>query len=326
MTSILTIPPGTKIHDGHMGRFDYLTVIKVEPLTGPDDGLAQVWTEQYEKPFNLDIHDQVTLYTAEDAAFSAALLHDERVRLGFTGTPVGGSWPPARHRRLLPRFRGRRRGNRPRGGAAAHGEQPRPDPDVEHLAAGAVAVGGLVQRLAQVNRGAFWPDGRTRESDTDHSMSVALVAAYLAERLCPHADLSRVLGYGLVHDMVEVYAGDTWTLALDEQGREAKTQREDAAVTRLVAEFSDTFPWLAQLLTEYAEMQTLEARFVYGADKIASKLPNLTSLQATLDLTGATTADCTATWDRQSARLAELIPECPALAAVNTHLAQQTLP
>lgn len=222
-----------------------------------------------------------------------------------------------------------------------------PGPDTEHpkiraavaalaasaapvLAVGVLAVGGLAQRLAEIDRGAYWPDGRTPESDTDHSVSVALVAAYLADRLCPpgrtpQLDRGRLAGLGLVHDMVEVYAGDTWTLNLSRAGRADKDTREAAAADRLIAEFTGVFPWLVDLLVEYRQQVTLPARFTYAADKIASKVPNMASLRTTLDVTGATPADCRDTWDRQSGRLAALVPEYPALAALNWHLAQQSL-
>lgn len=197
--------------------------------------------------------------------------------------------------------------------------------DVSDAAAGVVAVGGLTQALAQVDRGAFWPDGRTPESDTDHSVGVALVAVYLAEQFRVPVDRGRLLALALVHDLVEVHAGDTWTLSITAAGRATKDAAEDAAADRLITEFGGVFPWLADAITEYRGQTTLAARVTYAADKIASKVPNLRSLQATLTLTGATAADCQATWDEQSRRLADLLPECPGLAAVNQHLARKSL-
>jgi putative hydrolase of HD superfamily len=122
--------------------------------------------------------------------------------------------------------------------------------------------------FARVERVTRHEDGVRPETDTDHTVMLGLVACDLAPA---HLDRARIAAFALVHDLVEVYAGDTQTLVISPEGATAKRDREDIARARLVAELGDG-SWLAGLLATYERQQEPEARFVRLLDKVLPKL------------------------------------------------------
>jgi 5'-deoxynucleotidase YfbR-like HD superfamily hydrolase len=84
-----------------------------------------------------------------------------------------------------------------------------------------------------------------------------------------------VAQFALIHDMPEVYAGDTSTLRIDGAGKAAKREREAAAVERLDGEFGTRLPWVPFTLALYEEQRLPEARFVRGLDKCLPKIVHL---------------------------------------------------
>src|SRR3954468_11904498 len=92
----------------------------------------------------------------------------------------------------------------------------------------------LVLDFGRVDRITYHPDGVTPESDTDHTVMLALIGCALAERHFPELDRGRIAMHALAHDLPEVYAGDTPTLhAPSAELRQAKRDREDAAFWRI---------------------------------------------------------------------------------------------
>lgn len=105
------------------------------------------------------------------------------------------------------------------------------------------------------------------ENDSEHSYHLAMLAWYIvsAEKLSLDRDL--VLKYALVHDLVEVYAGDTYVYTTDTKHKENKVSREHRALVRLKKEF----PLGEDILTlvdQYEKREDRESRFVYALDKI----------------------------------------------------------
>ena len=86
-------------------------------------------------------------------------------------------------------------------------------------------------RLKQVERRTTVVGGERRENSAEHSWHLALFALVLAEYADESVDLPRVLTMLLLHDLVEVDAGDTFIY--DEVGLASKSEREAAAATRL---------------------------------------------------------------------------------------------
>jgi hypothetical protein len=120
-----------------------------------------------------------------------------------------------------------------------------------------IALGRLALRFGRVNRITYHDDGVTPESDTDHTVMLGLIACAFAAAHLPQLDLGLIAQYALVHDLVEVYAGDTPTLhPLSAQAKAAKLQREHDAWTRLHTEFDRTLPWVPDLIAGYEARTT----------------------------------------------------------------------
>jgi putative hydrolase of HD superfamily len=104
-----------------------------------------------------------------------------------------------------------------------------------------------------------------RENDTEHSYNLAMTAWFLTEYF-PELDQDLAIKLAMVHDLVEIYAGDTYVYA-DTSILATKESREKAALARLKSEWAD-FKAMTHLIEEYEHRRTPEAKFVYALDKI----------------------------------------------------------
>jgi 5'-deoxynucleotidase YfbR-like HD superfamily hydrolase len=130
----------------------------------------------------------------------------------------------------------------------------------------------LVSKLAlppyQIERATTVPfDRNRRENDAEHSFSLGIIALCIAPLFDEKLDLSRICTYALVHDIQEIYAGDTPIYA-DAQLLASKTEREHAARTELREQFGETFPWFMEYVENYVHLKDGESRFVYALDKM----------------------------------------------------------
>lgn len=133
----------------------------------------------------------------------------------------------------------------------------------------------LAMEFGEINRGTFKTDALTPESDTDHTVMLALIATAFAERYIPRLDLGKVTQFALIHDLVEVYAGDTPTLKISDQDRAAKEAREQEALARIDAEFRAALPWIPRTIHEYESLKSPEARYVKTLDKLMPKMTHI---------------------------------------------------
>ena len=109
------------------------------------------------------------------------------------------------------------------------------------------------------------PGRPDRENDVDHSYMLAMMGWFLASYF-PRLDRDTVIRMGLIHDMAEVHAGDTYIFA-DKTHLSTKQQREAEALAKLAADWPD-FPEMSELLSHYERLDTEEAKFVYALDKV----------------------------------------------------------
>lgn len=125
----------------------------------------------------------------------------------------------------------------------------------------------LVFPFYQVERDAMPPiTPRRFENDAEHSWSVALLACSLAPEVDKNLDVGKVAQFALVHDLIEVFAGDTspWHT---EEIRISKEAREHEAVQQMATHFS-AFPWITETIKAYESKSCNEATYVWAVDKI----------------------------------------------------------
>lgn len=125
----------------------------------------------------------------------------------------------------------------------------------------------LVNDLAKVRRNHYIPSTDEHESNIHHSYSVAMLAWMIHDELNLDLDMAKVLKYALIHDMVEVYAGDTNAYA-DEELKKEKKIRERQAYQRLAKEFRSIFPDFISAIESYEAHSDKEGEFVWTIDKI----------------------------------------------------------
>jgi putative hydrolase of HD superfamily len=101
------------------------------------------------------------------------------------------------------------------------------------------------------------------EDDAQHSFDLALTALYLINRHNLDLNLEKVLSFSLVHDLVEVFAGDLDAITSSEEDKTLQKEREAEAIDI----WSVAFPHIAELITEYESLSTPEAIFVKALDK-----------------------------------------------------------
>ncbi len=142
----------------------------------------------------------------------------------------------------------------------------------EEYEEGILKLGKLVFDFAKVHRAVYHDDGITPESDTDHTVMVGIIACSLAEALYKELDLGKVARYALVHDIVEVYAGDTSTFNISDARVKEKEHREKRALHLIEDQFSSVYPWLPKEIDRYEAKEDKEARFVKAVDKLMTHI------------------------------------------------------
>lgn len=119
-------------------------------------------------------------------------------------------------------------------------------------------------------------DGSRRENDAEHSFHFALMAMTLAPYAAEEINLDRVVQMALLHDLIEVYAGDTYVY--DKEANRDKAARESAAADRLYgllpAEQGSRF---YALWREFDDGRTADARFAACIDRFQPLLMNYQS-------------------------------------------------
>jgi putative hydrolase of HD superfamily len=124
-----------------------------------------------------------------------------------------------------------------------------------------------IDALKSVERRNYLADGSRVENSAEHSWHVALMAYLCAEHCDEPVDLARVVLMLLIHDVVEVQAGDTYLYDL--QARRQQEEKEQAAAQRLYGMLPErqAQEFLA-LWTEFEARETPEARYAKAIDAL----------------------------------------------------------
>lgn len=111
------------------------------------------------------------------------------------------------------------------------------------------------------------------ENDAEHAWHMAIMAYLLREYANEPVDIGRVMLMCLIHDIVEIDAGDTY--AYDAEGLKTQKAREDAAKERIFSLLpEDLKQELLQIFDEFEAFQTPEAKFARAMDNLQPLLLN----------------------------------------------------
>jgi putative hydrolases of HD superfamily len=130
-----------------------------------------------------------------------------------------------------------------------------------------------LDKLKQVLRQTRLMDGSRRENDAEHCWHVALMAVVLAEHAGAGIDVLRVLKMLLIHDVVEIDAGDTFLYAAVDAA--AVAARETRAAERIFGLLPpDQAGELRALWEEFEARRSAEAKFARALDRLEPLLQN----------------------------------------------------
>ena len=124
-----------------------------------------------------------------------------------------------------------------------------------------------------ITRQTFLSDAKRRENDAEHAWHMAIMTLLLSEYANEEIDVLRVISMLLIHDLVEIDAGDTY--AYDEEGKQTQRVREVKAADRIYGILpEDQGEKLRELWEEFEEAQTPEAKFAHVMDNVQPAMLN----------------------------------------------------
>jgi len=131
-----------------------------------------------------------------------------------------------------------------------------------------------IDRLKSVLRQSYLIDSDRHENSAEHSWHLAVAAMVLTEHAKERIDVGKVIRLVLVHDLVEIDAGDTFVY--DEAANVGKAAREQEAANRLFGVLpEDQAQTFMALWREFEDRQTKEAKFAFALDRLLPILHNV---------------------------------------------------
>jgi putative hydrolase of HD superfamily len=130
-----------------------------------------------------------------------------------------------------------------------------------------------IDKVKNIFRQTWLADGKRKENDAEHSWHLA-VAAFLLKEYAPQGvDLLKVILMVLIHDLVEIDAGDTY--AYDAKGAETKRAREEKAADRIFGILpEDQGRYFRELWEEFESYESGEAKYAHLLDNFQPLLLN----------------------------------------------------
>lgn len=130
-----------------------------------------------------------------------------------------------------------------------------------------ISIINLTTKFAAVNRTVGYRDGHF-ENDAEHSYQLALACWSVNEQYNLGLKDELILKFALVHDLVEVYAGDVD--AFDDKNKIAsKKENEERALKILKSEYGQ-FKEMLETIERYDKKEDIEAELVYVMDKLVT--------------------------------------------------------
>lgn len=130
-----------------------------------------------------------------------------------------------------------------------------------------------IDKVKKIIRQTPLSDASRKENDAEHSWHIALMAYLLQEYAQESVEVSKVMLMVLIHDLVEIDAGDTY--AYDEEGAKTKDERERKAADRIFGLLpEDQGVYLKALWEEFEAYETAEAKYAHMLDNFQPLLLN----------------------------------------------------
>ena len=125
----------------------------------------------------------------------------------------------------------------------------------------------LMDKQKNIFRQNHLADNSRRENDAEHAWHMAVMAYLFREYANEDIDISKVILMCLIHDVVEIEAGDTY--AYDEEAKKSQREREEIAKKHIFGMLpSDQGQELEALFDEFEAQETAEARFAKAMDNL----------------------------------------------------------
>lgn len=130
-----------------------------------------------------------------------------------------------------------------------------------------------IDKMTSVMRRTLLIDGSRRENDAEHSWHIAVMALIFRKYADPEVNIERVIKMCIVHDLIEIYAGDTF--AYDIEGYKDKEERERRAADRLFGSIpEDIGSDIRALWEEFDAMETKDSLYASCMDRLQPFLHN----------------------------------------------------
>lgn len=130
-----------------------------------------------------------------------------------------------------------------------------------------------VDKVKNIFRQTYLSDGERKENDAEHSWHLALSAILLKEYVSEEVDLLKVITMVLIHDLVEIDAGDTY--AYDSEGAKDKREREEKAADRIFGILpTEQGQYFRELWEEFEAYETEDAKYAHLLDNFQPMLLN----------------------------------------------------
>lgn len=130
-----------------------------------------------------------------------------------------------------------------------------------------------IDKMTSVLRRTLLVDQSRRENDAEHSWHIAVMALLFEEYAAEKVNVARVAEMCVVHDLVEIYAGDTF--AYDVKGNEDKMAREAVAADRLFRQLpEEQGKMIRDLWEEFDAVETPDAKYATCLDRLQPFLHN----------------------------------------------------
>lgn len=124
-----------------------------------------------------------------------------------------------------------------------------------------------------IGRQTYLTDAVRKENDAEHAWHMAIMTVLLSEYANEKIDVLKTITMLLIHDIVEIDAGDTY--AYDEEGKKTQREREEKAADRIFGMLpDDQAKKFRDLWEEFEAKETAEAKFARAMDNVQPMMLN----------------------------------------------------